>query len=158
MLIMQTDGTQLQNPCAIPSRLLRLTRTHSVTHSAVGPCKVAVEMCADALEIAKPGRLLHALCVSFSAGLNGRSAAWDIAACFSNLFVPYNLQSSSVANKLGMVCPGLALQRPANLSALTTAFNFNFVQADPLLFSYYNCTCAKPLNPFYYTDAAGECP
>ncbi|KAL3142345.1 hypothetical protein ABBQ38_002682 [Trebouxia sp. C0009 RCD-2024] len=75
--------------------------------------------------------------------------------CFSNLFLSDITSLSTAADKPGLICPTVHMARPSNLSNLTTAFFYNFVAADPLLYSYSNCSCALPLQPRYLRDNAG---
>ena len=92
---------------------------------------------------------------SLAAGADGRNATWNATACFGNFFLPDLLAVSSVADKPGLSCPGIAMQRPSWLSPLTTAYNFQYVYADPMLVSYFNCSCAKPLRARYWTASSG---
>lgn len=98
----------------------------------------------------------HMVCGNH-AGADGRSATWNGSACFDNLFLTNTAEVTSVGKaKPGLSCPGVGMQRPSWLSPLTTAYNFQFVYADPMLVSYFNCTCAAPLRARYSLDSAGE--
>ena len=87
----------------------------------------------------------------------GGTAAVYNSSCYSNLFLSDANQTSTAANKPGIVCPTMQLQRPANQSNLTTAYFYNYVAAEPLLYSYEGCTCTAPLVPNYFVDASGSC-
>ena len=91
----------------------------------------------------------------YCADVNGTVAIYN-SSCYSNLFLSDLNQTSTAANKPGLTCPTMHLQRPANLSNLTTAYFYNYVAADPLLFSYEGCTCAQPLIPHYFVDTSGQ--
>lgn len=85
---------------------------------------------------------------------DGKGVVYN-SSCFSNLFVSDNSTMTTAATKPGLVCPTLHIQRPANLSNLTTAFFYNYVEADPLLYSFANCSCAAPFEPHYHRDTQG---
>ena len=85
---------------------------------------------------------------------DGKGVVYN-SSCFSNLFVADSSTTTTAADKPGLVCPTLSIQRPSNLSNLTTAFFYNYVEADPLLYSFANCSCAAPLEPHYLRDAEG---
>lgn len=72
------------------------------------------------------------------------------------MFVADLMSITSVANKPGLSCPSISVQRPSWLSPLTTAYNFQYVYAEPALVSYFNCTCAAPLRAHYFVDSKGE--
>ncbi len=75
------------------------------------------------------------------------------SSCYSNLFQSDGNQTSTAANIPGLTCPTLYLQRPSNQSDLTTAYFYNYVAADPQLYSYQGCTCTQPLVAYYYDNA-----
>ena len=50
----------------------------------------------------------------------------------------------------------MVLHRPSNESDLTTAYFYNYVAADPLLYSYEGCVCTSPLKPYYHLDTTGQ--
>ena len=74
----------------------------------------------------------------------------------SNLFAKNTRQQSALANKEGMICPGLSVNRPASVTNLSAAYYNNIVATDPLLYSYQGCTCAPPLLAHYEFDANGK--
>ena len=75
------------------------------------------------------------------------------SSCYSNLFEVDANQTSTAANIPGLVCPTLYLQRPSDQSDLTTAYFYNYVAADPQLYSYQGCKCTQPLVAYYYNNA-----
>lgn len=89
-----------------------------------------------------------------AAAADGKGVVYT-GSCFSNLFLSDITSLSTAADKPGLICPTVHMARPSNLSNLTTAFFYNFVAADPLLYSYSNCSCALPLQPRYLRDNAG---
>lgn len=72
--------------------------------------------------------------------------------CLSDMFVWNNDSLSAAANKEGMSCPGLVINRPATVTNLSAAYYNNIVLSDPLVYSYQGCTCASPLVAQYYID------
>lgn len=50
-----------------------------------------------------------------------------------------------------MICPGLIVDRVANFSEVQQ----NVVNTDPVFYSYFGCTCAAPLVPYYHVDSTG---
>jgi len=79
------------------------------------------------------------------------------SSCYSNLFQSDANQTSTAANIPGLTCPTLYLHRPSNLSDLTTAYFYDYVAADPQLYSYQGCKCTQPLVAYYYNNAmSGE--
>lgn len=90
-----------------------------------------------------------------SGAVSGGKGVVYNSSCFSNLFVSDTNTTTTAVDKPGLVCPALHIQRPSNQSNLTTAFFYNYVEADPLLYSFANCSCADPLEPHYHRDTAG---
>lgn len=84
----------------------------------------------------------------------GKGAVYN-SSCFSNLFLPDTNTTTTAVDKPGLVCPTLHIHRPSNQSNLTTAFFYHYVETDPLLYSFANCSCAAPLEPHYHRDTAG---
>ncbi|KAL0023908.1 hypothetical protein WJX79_009620 [Trebouxia sp. C0005] len=85
--------------------------------------------------------------------VDGGSSVKYNSSCYSNLFVSDDNQTSTAANVPGLTCPTLYIQRPSNQSNLTTAYFYNYVAADPQLYSYQGCTCTSPLVAHYYENA-----
>lgn len=90
-----------------------------------------------------------------SAAVSGGKGAVYNSSCFSNLFLPDTNTTTTAVDKPGLVCPTLHIHRPSNQSNLTTAFFYHYVETDPLLYSFANCSCAAPLEPHYHRDTAG---
>ncbi|DBA88295.1 TPA: hypothetical protein ACH3X1_016535 [Trebouxia sp. C0004] len=85
--------------------------------------------------------------------VGGGSSVKYNSSCFSNLFQSDSNQTSTAANIPGLTCPSLHLQRPDNASVLTTAYFYNYMAADPQLYSYQGCSCTQPLVAYYYNNA-----
>lgn len=50
-----------------------------------------------------------------------------------------------------MICPGLVVNRAVSILEVQQ----NVVNADPIFYSYYGCTCAAPLVPYYHVELTG---
>ena len=93
---------------------------------------------------------------SLVCAVDGGSSVKYNSSCYSNLFLSDGNQSSTAANIPGLICPTLYFQRPGNLSDLTTAYFYNYIAADPQLYSYQGCMCTQPLVAYYYySDTSG---